>query len=51
MLVEMRRDAFVQTTAISEEELAERLPWVFDWDIGAKSHEEIPTESPPTKSP
>jgi hypothetical protein len=51
MLVAMRRDAFVQTTAISEEELAERLPWVFDWDIGAKSHEEIPTEPPLKKSP
>jgi hypothetical protein len=43
MLLAMRKDAFVQQTAMSEGELAERLPWYFDWDINAKSQEEVPT--------
>jgi hypothetical protein len=46
MLVAMRTDAFVDTTEISEEALAERLPWYFDWDVAAKSQEEMPTKSP-----
>jgi hypothetical protein len=46
MLVAMRTDAFVDTTEISEEALAERLPWYFDWDVTAKSQEEMPTKSP-----
>jgi hypothetical protein len=46
MLVAMRRDAFVDTTEISEGALAERLPRYFEWDVKAKSQEEVPTKSP-----
>jgi hypothetical protein len=46
MLVAMRRDAFIDTTELSEEALAERLPWYFDWDVKAKSQEELPTKAP-----
>ena len=42
MLLLMRKDAFVAETAMSEDELAKRLPWYFDWDIKAKSQEEVP---------
>jgi hypothetical protein len=45
MLVAMREDAFVQTTDIAADELAERLPWYTDWDIAEKSQQEIPTGS------
>jgi hypothetical protein len=39
MLLAMRSDAFVETTDIDVNELAERLPWYFEWDTKQKAQQ------------
>jgi hypothetical protein len=39
MLVQMREDAFVGESTVTEQEIASRLPWYFDWPAETNAQE------------
>jgi hypothetical protein len=42
MLFEMRADAFVDRSTLSEDEIAKSLPWYFEWRAEEKALERVP---------
>jgi hypothetical protein len=45
MLFEMRADAFVDRSTLSEDEIAKSLPWYFEWQAEEKAQERVPSST------